>query len=41
MEKLNKGRLKRLIQTFIISRKIAIINQNKKRNTNGKLRKSK
>lgn len=37
MEKLNKGRLKRLLETFLISKKIDIINQNKKRNTNGKL----
>lgn len=36
MQRLNIGRLKRLLQTFIISKKIDIINQKKGKNKNGK-----
>lgn len=36
MQKLNIGRLKRLLETFLISKKIDIINQKKGKKKNGK-----
>ncbi len=36
MQRLNIGRLKRLLETFLISKKIDIINQKKGKNKNGK-----